>query len=115
MADYVDKTRTGIPGHPKLKGVTNSNAWGASAAVKRGYCKGTEVHNEPAKGTAPYGPQFRQDQRADRSTFNDVPNDWRRGNNAESRPGYAPSHRAPHGDKSGTRPRIRPGDPGPHR
>jgi hypothetical protein len=114
MVHYVDKRRTGIPGHPKLKGVMNSQAWGEDAAVKRGYCKGTEVHDGPAKGNAPYGPQFKQDQRADRQSFNDTPNDWRRGNNAEGRPGYAPGYRAPHGEP-GDRPRGRKGDAGPHR
>jgi len=42
MVKFVDKTRTGIPGHPKLKDVVNSHAWGDRAAVERGYCKGVE-------------------------------------------------------------------------
>ena len=116
MVHYVDKTRTGVPGHPKLKGVMNSQAWGADAAVKRGYCKGTEVHNEPAQGIAPYGPEDRQNQRADRQTYNDVAPDWRRAmgpRGAEGKPGYVPGYRAPHGEP-GDRPRGRRGDSGPH-
>jgi hypothetical protein len=117
MVHFVDKTRTGIPGHPKLKGVQNASAWGESAAVQRGYCKGTEVHDEPAKGPAPYGAEFKVDQREDRQSFNDVKDGWLRGggaNQAEGKPGYAPSFRAPRGSPSGTRPKIRPGDTGPH-
>ena len=115
MVHFVDKTRTGIPGHPKLKGVQNTSAWGESAAVQRGYCKGTEVHDEPAKGPAPYGAEFKVDQREDRQSFNDVKDGWLRGggpSGAEGRPGYAPSYRAPHG--IGSRPKIRPSDVGPN-
>jgi hypothetical protein len=103
--DYVDKTRTGIPGHPKLKGVTNSAAWGESAAIKRGYCKGTEVTHGPARGAGPYHPQFKEDQPLD-PNYNDTRDKFLRGmspNGGEDKPGYAHSWRAPRGDAKGYR------------
>jgi len=113
MVNYVDKTRTGIPGHPKLKGVTNSAAWGEAKATDR-YGHGTKVHNEPAKGLGPYHPQAPTDKPVD-PNYNDA-SGWVRapGSNAEGRPGYAAGYRALHGDKTGTRPSIRKGDSGPH-
>ena len=111
---FIEKTRTGVPSRPKLKGVVNTHAWGADKATER-YGHGTQVHNEPAKGLGPYHPQAPTDKPVDPS-YNDA-SGWVRaqGSNAENRPGYAPGYRAPHGDKTGTRPSIRKGDVGPHK
>ena len=97
---FVDKTRTGIPdAGSKLSRVVNSQAWGADAAVKRGYGKGVEhpMRTGPAEGAGPYLPQQKADKPAD-PTFNDVKAGWIRGmspNQAEDRPGYRHSWRAP--------------------
>jgi hypothetical protein len=111
--NFVDKTRSTYCG---MKGVVNSEAWGADKATER-YGGGTRVHDGHARavgGQAPQAPEDKHDTKYD----NDVKDGWLRGGGpkgAEGRPGYSPSHRAPHGDQGGTRPKIRPGDPGPHR
>src|SRR5262249_31616346 len=98
---FVDKARTGIPGAgPKLSRVVSSAAWGEDAAVRRGYCSGTEVTPGPAKGVGGQAPQHREDQHGPKYD-NDVRAGWIRGmspNQAEDRPGYRHSWRAPHGD-----------------
>jgi hypothetical protein len=112
MAKLIDKSRTGIPGHSKLSKVVNQHSWGENAAVKRGYCKGTEVTHGFARGIGPQEPQAPEDQHGPKYD-NDVKDGWLRGggpNQAEGRPGYAPSYRAPHG--TGSRPKIRPSDVG---
>lgn len=93
---FVDKTRTGIPGAgSKLSRVVNKDAWGADAAVKRGYCSGTEVTPGPAKGAGPQHPQSREDQHGARYD-NSVRDGWMRGGGgAETRPGYVAGYRSP--------------------
>jgi len=96
---HVDKTRVGIPGHPKLKGVLNESAHGAAQAVRRGYCDGVEhpLGTGPAKGIGPYEPQHREDQHGPKYE-NDVKAGWIRGmspNQAEDRPGYVAGYRSP--------------------
>src|SRR5262249_13708371 len=107
MAKFVDKTRVGIPGGgPKLKGVLNQEAWGAKAAVDRGYCKGVEYPmgtTEAARGVGPYDPQHKEDRASDLN-YNDLKGGWMRGmspNQAEDRPGYQASWRAPTSPRTG--------------
>ena len=89
--DIVDeKARNTIPGSG-LGRVYNSEAWGADKAVER-YGVPRQQDMRPPDRSRPQrlgdannlqGPGY----------ANDVPNDWRRGNNAESRPGYVPGYR----------------------
>jgi hypothetical protein len=112
MAKFVDKTRSTYCG---MKGVVNTQAWGADKATERYGSAGVKVHSEPAKGLGPYHPQDPTDKPVD-PNYNDA-SGWVRaqGSNAENRPGYAPGYRAPRGDKTGSRPSIRRGDVGPHK
>jgi len=117
--EFVDKTRTGIPGGgSKLAGVLNQSAWGEKAAVDRGYCQGTRTFPPPEQANKPQRagePNNLQDKGYD----NDVPeNSWLRGGgeSAEGKPNYVGGYRAPRGepgDRGG--PPLRPGAKGPHR
>jgi len=99
MVKHVNKTRVGIPGHPKLSGVVNQHSWGDHAAVRRGYCSGTEhpMGTGAAKSIGPQHPQGDVDQH-DAKYDNDVRDGWMRGggpNGAEGRPGYVAGYRSP--------------------
>jgi hypothetical protein len=73
---FVDhKARTGIPdAGSKLKGVTNSEEWGAAKAVER-YGQGVRTFPPPQDAHRPQAPEYKQGPAHD----NDTPNDWRRG------------------------------------
>ena len=85
MAKIADKCRTGIPGVPGLSKVVNRSAWGEQTASER-YHGTTKIFPPPKDQSMA---QFKQDQCLDK-TYNDVPNDWRRGANgtAENKPSF---------------------------
>ena len=87
---FVDhKARTGIPdAGSKLSKVTNSDEWGANAAVRRGYGPGTKTFPPPRDTSQPQDPIDKP------AGFNDVPeNSWLRGGGkgAEGYAGFVPT------------------------
>jgi len=90
---FVDHVaRTGIPGHPKLKNVTNSEEWGARKAEER-YNQGVRVFPSPPERSLPQDPV---DKPGDRS-YNEVrESSWLRGGpkeSAQGKPNFDPRGR----------------------
>src|SRR5262249_42692624 len=114
MAKFVDKCRTGIPGSG-LGPVVNRTAWGETKAVER-YGVPRSPNMIPEDACYPQKLGDPNNLQGPRSGID--PSDWRRGGGqgGESRPGYVPGYRAPHGepgDRGG--PPLRSGAKGPHR
>jgi len=115
---FVDHVaRTGIPdAGPKLKGVTNSEEWGARVAVERGYGPGVRTFSPSSDRLQK--PQDPVDKHS--ANYDNDASGWVRaqGETAERRPeGFTPGYRAPHGEP-GTRdgPPLRSTDKfGPHK
>jgi hypothetical protein len=91
--EFVDKTRTGIPGVPGLSKVVNRNAWGEAKALER-----TKDYGGGGTRTFPppedvHAPQRLGDKNnlQDNPTYrNDTPNNWLRGagGSAEGKPSF---------------------------
>jgi hypothetical protein len=75
----MTKPRTGIPGHPELRGVVNRSAWGEVKATER-YGGGTKTF--PPEDLNANKPQKLGDASNQQGNYydDDVRNDWRRGN-----------------------------------
>jgi len=96
MAKFVDKTRTGIPGHSGLGKVVNESAWGES--------KATERYGGTTRTFPPPEVQNKPQRLGDKNNLQDLPkydnivpsNSWLRGgggNAAEGKPDFDRSKR----------------------
>src|SRR5262245_38283143 len=97
--DFVNKTRTGIPGVKGLERVTNASEWGERTATQR---YGGDTRTFPAEDLNANKPQKLGDKYnlQGNNYDNDVRNNWLRGagESAEGKPNFTPGYRAPHGE-----------------
>jgi hypothetical protein len=83
----MTKPRTGIPGHPELRGVVDRSAWGEAKATER-YGGGTRTFPPPSD--RPQKPQAPEDKHG--PAYDNDTSGWVRapGESAESKPNFDP-------------------------